>query len=160
MSGNNIVVPCLLAFLIGIVAGMRAMTAPAAISWAARLGKLSLSGTWLAFLGYAWTPWILTLLAAGELVTDQLPSTPSRTVPVQFGTRILVGAVCGAALTVGAGSMLLGAIVGIAGAVAGTLGGRALRARMAAAFGSDRPAALLEDAIAIGAAFAVVLASR
>jgi uncharacterized membrane protein len=159
MSGS-IVVPCLLAFLIGIVAGMRAMTAPAAISWAARLGKLSLSGTWLAFLGYAWTPWILSLLAAGELVTDQLPSTPSRTVPVQFGTRILMGAVCGAALTAGAGSMLLGAIVGIAGAVAGTLGGRAFRARMAAAFGADRPAALLEDVIAIGAAFAVVLASR
>ena len=65
MSGS-IVVPCLLAFLIGIVAGMRAMTAPAAISWAARLGQLSLSGTWLAFLGYAWTPWILTLLAAGR----------------------------------------------------------------------------------------------
>jgi uncharacterized membrane protein len=159
MSGN-IVVPCLLAFLIGIVAGMRAMTAPAAISRAARLGKLSLSGTWLAFLGYAWTPWILTLLAAGELVTDQLPSTPSRTVPAQFGARILMGGVCGAALTAGAGSMVLGAIVGIAGAVAGTLGGRALRARMAAAFGRDRPAALLEDAIAIGAAFAVVLASR
>jgi uncharacterized membrane protein len=159
MSGN-VVVSCLLAFLIGIVAGMRAMTAPAAISWAARLGKLSLSDTWLAFLGYAWTPWILTLLAAAELVTDQLPSTPSRTVPVQFGTRILMGAVCGAALTAGAGSMVIGAIVGIAGAVAGTLGGRALRARMAAAFGRDRPAALLEDAIAIGAAFAVVLASR
>ena len=157
---SEVVVPCLLAFLIGIVAGMRAMTAPAAISWAARLGKLSLSGTWLAFLGYAWTPWILTLLAAGELVTDQLPSTPSRKVPVQFGTRILMGGVCGAALTAGAGSMLLGAIVGIAGAVAGTLGGHAFRARMAAAFGSDRPAALLEDAIAIGAAFAVVLASR
>lgn len=159
MSGN-IVVPCLLAFLIGIVAGMRAMTAPAAIAWAAWLGKLGLSGTWLAFLGYAWTPWILTLLAAVELVTDQLPSTPSRTVPVQFGTRIVMGAVCGAALTVGAGSMLLGAIVGVAGALAGTLGGRAFRARMAAAFGGDRPAALLEDAIAIGAAFVVVLVSR
>jgi uncharacterized membrane protein len=159
MSGS-IVVPGLLAFVIGIVAGMRAMTAPAAISWAARLGNLGLSGTWLAFLGYAWTPWILTLLAAVELVTDQLPATPSRTVPVQFGTRILMGAVCGAALTAGTGSMLLGAIVGIAGAVAGTLGGRALRARLAAAFGRDRPAALLEDAIAIGAAFAVVMASR
>lgn len=159
MSGS-IVMPCLLAFLIGIVAGMRAMTAPAAISWAARLGKLSLSGTWLAFLGYAWTPWILALLAAAEMVTDQLPSTPSRKVPVQFGTRILMGAVCGAALTAGAGSMLLGAIVGIAGAVAGTLGGHALRARMAAGFGRDRPAALLEDVIAIGAACAVVLASR
>jgi uncharacterized membrane protein len=157
MSGN-IVVPSLLAFLIGIVAGLRAMTAPAAISWAARLGTLDLSGTWLAFLGYAWTPWILTLLAAAELVTDQLPSTPSRTVPVQFGTRILMGAVCGAALASGAGSMPLGAIVGIAGAVAGTLGGRALRARMAAAFGRDRPAALLEDVIAIGAALAIALA--
>lgn len=156
----DIVVPCVLAFVIGTVAGMRAMTAPAAIAWAARLGKLSLTGTWLAFLGYAWTPWILTLLAAGELVTDQLPTTPSRTVPVQFGTRILMGGVCGAALTAGAGTMLLGAIVGIAGAVAGTLGGRAFRARMAAAFGSDRPAALLEDAIAIGVAVAVVLASR
>jgi uncharacterized membrane protein len=158
MNGD-IVVPCVLAFLIGIVAGLRAMTAPAAIAWGARLGKLSLSGTWLAFLGYAWTPWILTLLAAGELVTDQLPSTPSRKVPVPFGTRILMGGVCGAALTAGAGSMLPGAIVGIAGAVAGTLGGYAVRARLAASFSRDRPAALLEDAIAIGAAFAVVLAS-
>ena len=80
--------------------------------------------------------------------------------PIQFGTRILMGGVCGAALTAGAGSMLIGAIVGIAGAVAGTLGGHAARARMAAAFGRDLPAALVEDAIAIGAAFAVVLASR
>jgi uncharacterized membrane protein len=159
MSGN-IMVPCLLAFVMGIVAGLRAMTAPAAICWAARLGRLSLSGTWLAFLGYAWTPWILTLLAAGELVTDQLPSTPSRTVPVQFGTRIVMGGVCGAALTAGAGSMLLGAAVGMAGAVAGTLGGRAFRARMAAAFSSDRPGAVLEDVIAIGAAVAVVVAAR
>jgi uncharacterized membrane protein len=159
MNGD-IVVPCLLALLIGIVAGMRAMTAPAAISWAARLGQLILSGTWLGFLGHAWTPWILTLLAAGELVTDQLPSTPSRKDPFPFGARILMGAVCGAALTAGAGSLPLGAIAGIAGAVAGTLGGYALRARMAAAFGSDRPAALLEDAIAIGAAVAVVLAAR
>jgi uncharacterized membrane protein len=157
MNGD-IVVPVMLAFLMGIVAGLRAMTAPAAIAWAARLGKVGLSGTWLAFLGYAWTPWILTLLAAGELVTDQLPSTPSRKVPIQFGTRILMGAACGAALTAGAGSMLIGAVVGIAGAVAGTLGGHALRARLAAAFGRDLPAALVEDAIAIGAALAIVLA--
>ena len=114
----------------------------------------------MAFLGYAWTPWILTLLAIGELVTDQLSSTPSRKMPVPFGTRIVMGGVCGAALTAGAGSMLFGATFGIAGAVAGTLGGYALRARMATAFGRDRPAALLEDVIAIGIAVAVVLASR
>ncbi|HEX9003873.1 MAG TPA: DUF4126 domain-containing protein, partial [Blastocatellia bacterium] len=62
----------LLALLIGIVAGLRAMTAPALVSWAAYLGWINLNGTWLAFLGNAWTHWILTLLALGELVTDQL----------------------------------------------------------------------------------------
>ena len=157
---SEVVVACVLALLIGVVAGMRAMTAPAAVSWAARLGKLGLAGTWLEFLGYAWTPWILTLGALGELITDKLPSTPSRTVPVQFGTRIVMGAVCGAALTAGPGSMLLGGLAGVAGAVIGTLGGRAFRARAGAAFGSDRPAALIEDAIAIGVALLVVLASR
>ena len=49
-----------LAFLIGLVAGLRAMTAPAAVSWAARLGWLNLQGTPLAFLGAAVTPWIFT----------------------------------------------------------------------------------------------------
>jgi uncharacterized membrane protein len=138
-----------IAFLIGLVAGMRAMTAPAAISWAARMGRLPLSGSGLSFLGYAWTPWIFTLAAVAELISDQLPSTPSRTVPVQFGTRIVMGALCGAAVTANVGSLLPGAVVGAAGAVAGTLGGRAFRARLAAAFGSDRPAALIEDAVAI-----------
>jgi uncharacterized membrane protein len=138
-----------LAFLIGVVAGMRAMTAPAAISWAARMGRLPLSGTGLAFLGYAWTPWVFTLAAIAELISDQLPSTPSRTVPVQFGTRIAMGGLCGAALTAAGGSLLAGAVVGAAGAVVGTLGGRVFRARLATAFGSDRPAALIEDALAI-----------
>jgi uncharacterized membrane protein len=149
-----------LAFWVGIVAGLRAMTAPAAVSWAARVGRLDLGGTWLAFLGYAWTPSILTVLAAGELVTDQLPTTPSRKVPVQFGSRLLMGGVCGAAIGAGAGSMLLGALAGIVGAVVGTLGGSAFRARLAAAFGSDRPAALVEDAVAIVSAVVIVLVLR
>ena len=57
----------LLAFLIGIVAGLRSMTAPAAVSWASYLGRLHLGGTWLAFLSYRWTPWILSLLAVGRV---------------------------------------------------------------------------------------------
>ena len=147
----------LLALLIGIVAGLRAMTAPAAISLAAYFGLLDLSGSWLAFLGYKFTPWILLVLALGELVTDQLPSTPSRTVPVQFITRILSGALTGGAIGIVAGSLWAGAIVGAIGAVTGTLGGRAARAKMAAAFGKDRPAALIEDALAIGGAVLIVL---
>lgn len=149
-----------LPLLIGIIAGLRAMTAPAAVSLAARAGWIDLSATSLAFLGYAWTPWILTAAALGELVTDQLPTTPSRTVPVQFGTRIVVGAVCGAAIGATGGSLVMGLVAGIVGAVIGTLGGRALRGWMAAAFGSDRPAALIEDAIAIGGAFLIMSAAR
>ena len=144
-----------LALLIGVVAGLRAMTAPALVSWAAHLGWLPLQGTWLAFLGYAWTPWIFTALALGELVSDQLPKTPSRTVPLQFGTRIVMGGLCGAAIGSVPGSWLVGMLAGMAGAVIGTLGGHALRARLAKAFGRDLPAALLEDVVAIGGAWLV-----
>jgi uncharacterized membrane protein len=148
----------LLSFVIGVVSGLRTMTAPAAVSWAARLGWLDVSGTWLAFLGYAYTPWVLTGLALGELVIDQLPSTPSRTVPVQFAGRIATGALSGAAMGAASGLMLAGLAAGIVGAVIGTLGGRAFRARLAAAFKSDRPAAFIEDVVAIGAALLIVIA--
>lgn len=150
----------LLALLLGVVAGLRAMTAPASVSWAAYLGWLDLSGTWLAFLGSIWATVILTLLALVELVTDQLPTTPSRTVPVQFGARILTGALSGAAVGTAGGSIVGGLVAGIVGAVVGTLGGRAFRARLASAFGSDRPAALVEDAVAIGGALLIVSALR
>jgi uncharacterized membrane protein len=145
----------LLALLIGIIAGLRAMTAPAAVSWAAGLGWIDVGGTWLSFLASVWTRWIFTVLALVELVRDQLPSTPPRTEPVQFGTRIVMGALCGGAL-----AGLAGGLLGVAGAVIGTLGGRAVRARLAAAFGSDPPAAFLEDAIAIAGAAAIVLSLR
>jgi uncharacterized membrane protein len=147
-----------LPLLIGVMAGLRAMTAPAAISWAARLGWLDVASTRLAFLGYGVTPWVLTALALGELVADQLPSTPSRTVPVQFGTRLLVGGLCGAAIGISGGALVIGTLAGIGGAIIGTLGGRAFRARLASAFGSDRPAAFIEDAVAIVGSLVIVVA--
>ena len=112
------------------------------------MGRLDLGDTWLAFLGYTWTPWLFALLAIAELVADQLPSTPSRTVPMQFGARIVAGALSGAAIGAANGSMAGGLLAGVAGAVVGTLGGRAFRARLARAFGRDRPAAFIEDAVA------------
>jgi uncharacterized membrane protein len=150
----------LLALLIGIIAGLRTMTAPAAVAWATHLGHLDLSGTWLAFLGNVWVRWILTALALVELVVDQLPSTPSRTVPVQFGARILTGALSGAAVGAAGRSWVGGLLAGAVGAVVGTLGGRAFRAKLAAAFGRDRPAAFIEDAVAIGGALLIGVAMR
>jgi uncharacterized membrane protein len=144
------------AFLIGVIAGLRSLTAPAAVSWAARLGWLHLENTPLAFLGYAATPYILTVLALAELVADQLPSTPSRKAPVGFGARIVTGALCGMALGAANQALAAGLFMGVLGAIAGTLGGYEARARLAKAIGKDLPAALIEDAIAIGGAFWVV----
>lgn len=150
----------LLSLLMGVVAGSRSMLAPAAVAWASFLGRLDAGGGWLLVFGNPWARWIWSALSLGEFVTDQLPFTPSRTVPFQFGGRIVSGALCGAAIGASAGAVLPAAVAGIAGAVVGTLGGRALRARMAAAFGNDHPAALVEDALAIALAVAVVMAMR
>ena len=71
----------LFAFLIGVVAGLRALTAPAVTSWAAHLHWLNLADSPLRFMASIITVVIFTILACVELVADQLPSTPARTKP-------------------------------------------------------------------------------
>ena len=148
----------ILSVLIGIVAGLRTMTAPAAVAVGARYGAIAVAGTPLAFMGYTWTAWIFCALAIVELIMDQLPATPSRKVPMQFSARVLTGALSGATLAAPHGSLVAGLIAGVIGAVIGTLGGAAFRTRLTAAFGKDRPAALIEDVVAIAAASLIVLA--
>lgn len=151
-----------LAFLIGVIAGLRTMTAPAFVSWGARLGWLPLAGTTLSFLGSAVAAWLFTALALGELITDKLPSTPSRTRPGPFAGRIVSGALCGAALT-GAtgGSLVAGAALGALGAVTGTLGGYTARRRLVPALGvPDALVALAEDVVAVGGALLILVAAR
>lgn len=146
----------ILALLIGVVAGLRAMTAPAAVSIGVALGWLPVSGTWAAFLAYRFTPYIFGALALVEFVTDQLPSTPSRKVPQQFGARLLMGALTGAAIGTPYGGWIVCLIAGVVGAAIGTYGGAAVRAKLAAGFGKDLPAALIEDAVAIIGAYLIV----
>jgi uncharacterized membrane protein len=147
----------LLAFLIGIAVGLRSMTPLGVVSWAARLGWLHVENTWLAFLGFTATPYILTVLALGELVADKLPKTPSRKSPVGFIARIVSGALCGAALGATSEVLIGGLVAGVLGAIAGTLGGYEFRTRLVRAIGGkDLPIALLEDAIAICGAVLIV----
>jgi len=146
----------LAAVLIGVIAGLRTFTAPAAVSWAAYFGALEVKGTWLAFLGFWLTPWIFTALALVELVADQLPRTPSRKTPMQFTGRLVSGALCGAAVGTNAGSWPIGIVAGVLGAIVGTLGGYDFRMWLSHAFRRDMPAAFVEDAIAIGGAIALV----
>jgi uncharacterized membrane protein len=144
------------AFLIGTASGLRALIGLAAVSWAVHFGILPLGHTWLAFLGYAFTPYILALIAIGELINDKLPKTPSRFIPTQFITRIVMSALCGLAIGLSGNGMIIGVVAGIIGAVAGTFAGAKARRLLAKTFGRDLPAALLEDAVALGiSAFAL-----
>src|SRR5262245_41447770 len=113
----------LLALLIGLVAGLRTMAAPAMVCWAVTYRLRNLRRGWLVFLGNVWVRWILTLFALVELVIDQLPTRPSGTVPVAFGARMVTGALSGAAVGARNKALVGGAVAGVAGAVLGTLGG-------------------------------------
>jgi uncharacterized membrane protein len=146
----------ILAFLIGIISGLRTLMGVAVASWGAGLGWFSLAGTPLNFMSSAITRWIFTLAELGELVNDKLPQTPSRKVPPQFIARVVMGALAGATLGAAHDALLGGLIAGVIGAVVGTLGGAAARGALAKAFGRDLPAALIEDAVALlGAIFIV-----
>ncbi|HXV31727.1 MAG TPA: DUF4126 domain-containing protein [Sinorhizobium sp.] len=147
----------ILALLIGIVAGLRTMTAPAALSIAGAAGWLPVANSWAAFMGFRFAPYLFGLLALIEYVTDQLPNTPSRKVPQQFGVRIVSGGFCGAVIGTFGDALVGGAIAGVIGTVIGTLGGFEARKRLAAMIGGkDLPIALLEDLVAILLALWVV----
>jgi uncharacterized membrane protein len=147
----------LLALLVGVIAGLRALTAPAVVAWAAFLEWINLSGTWASWVGNWITVTILTVLAVGELITDQLPKTPSRKTPMQFGTRLVTGGFAGAVIGTAWGYTMGGLGAGIIGAVLGTLGGYEARSRLVKANGGrDLPVALVEDVIAVGGGFLVV----
>jgi uncharacterized membrane protein len=150
-----------LAFALGVVAGLRSMTAPAVLAWAAHFGWLQLDGTLLGFLASPAARYVLLAAALGELVVDKLPFTPSRTNPGSFGWRILMGGVAGAALAAGVGQPIaLGAVAGCLGAVAGTLGGYRARTGLVQALQvPDYAVALAEDVVAVGGGFLLVAAA-
>jgi uncharacterized membrane protein len=158
MSFNLVVI--LAAFGMGLVAGLRSLTAPAVVAWAAHLGWLDLHDSHLVFLGSTAATYILSAMALGELVADKLPFTPNRTAALGLGARIISGAVCGAAFCAATGqSIPLGAIVGAVGGVAGAFAGYEVRHRIVQQLRiPDFVIALLEDALAIGGGF--FLASR
>jgi uncharacterized membrane protein len=144
------------AFLIGVIAGLRALMAPTIVSWGAGLGWFSLAGSSLNFMSFAVTRYVLSFLALGELVNDKLPKTPSRKVPPQFIARIVTGAFSGAVLGASRNSLVGGLVAGAIGAVVGTLGGSAVRTALAKLAGKDLPVAFLEDLIAIFGALFIV----
>ena len=143
---------------IGVIAGLRSLTAPAAVAWSAHLNLMDLRGSRLSFLGSSVTVGIVTLLAIGELVADKLPTTPSRTSAFPLIARIVTGGLCGAAICaagaapIGVGTAL-GAVGGIIGAYAGFFTRHALVQNTKL---PDRMVAVAEDLIAMGGALLIV----
>jgi uncharacterized membrane protein len=147
-----------LAFGIGIVAGLRTFTAPAAVSWAAYLGWLNLQGSPLAFMGSTVAVAILSLAAIGEYVADVLPKTPSRTKPGPLVARIVTGGLSGACLCASANqSLIAGAVLGAAGGVIGAFAGYQVRTRLVSGLKvKDIFIAIPEDLVAIAIAYCLV----
>ena len=148
----------LFCFLLGCIAGLRSLTAPAAVCWGAHLGWLHFSGTKLAFLDHNPTLLIFSLLALLELIADKLPKTPARTAAPGLSARILMGGFCGYALAVSTGgNLMVAAMAGIMGALVGTFGGYNIRHVLVTGLRlPDFPVALVEDLMAMAGGFLIV----
>jgi len=148
----------LLAFLIGAIAGLRTMTAPAVVAWAANRHWLNLHDSPLALMGSTAAVAVFTVLAIGELVVDKLPSTPSRTKLLGLIGRSVLGGLSGAGVAAsGAQSIALGAVLGAAGGITGAFAGYEVRKRLVRTLKvPDLVIALLEDALAIAGGLLIV----
>jgi uncharacterized membrane protein len=143
--------------LLGVVTGMRSMTAIAALSWAVWLGLIPEQG-WAAWAAHLVVVIIFTIFALGEYYVDTLPKTPRRTDLGPALVRIVVGALVGAMAAVAIDEPAAGGVIlGAGGAIIGTWAGFFVRMSVARVFRRDMPAALLESASAIALAVLAVV---
>ena len=146
----------LLAAGMGAAAGLRSLTPPAVLTWAATQKMIPLGESPVGELVLAKASKKIMELALGELLADKLPFTPDRISPGPLTARIVSGAACGAAISYSAKQPVQeGAIFGALGAIAGAFVGYYLRKKLVRQLPS-LAVALAEDALAVAAAFAIV----
>ena len=147
-----------LALGIGIVAGLRALTAPAVVAWATREKMIRPIDSFAGRMLLASGSQKIAKLAVGEFMADKLPSTASRLSPLPLTFRLASGAACGAAICAAAEARPRdGALLGALGALCGAVAGFHIRKRLSQSF-PDIVVALAEDALAVGAGAAIVFA--
>lgn len=144
--------------LIGAVAGARSMTPLAAVSLAARRGRLPDDNEARHLLAHPAVVAGTLAIAAGELAGDKMASAPDRIIAPGIAARLVTGAVAGAALAPRGQRYLAGALGALA-AVAASYVTFDLRMRALRRFGQT-PTGLVEDALTAGAALWIVSGSR
>jgi uncharacterized membrane protein len=99
-----------------------------------------------------WTRRLLVVAAAGELVVDKLPGTPSRLAPPGFAGRLAMGALAaGLFAQTRRAPWLPPAAIGASSAAVAAKIGHDVRARLAH-HAPDPAVAVVEDALALGLA--------
>jgi uncharacterized membrane protein len=137
--------------LLGLVTGLRTMTAMAVLCWFAYAGNLPVADSWASWSGKLVTAIVFTVLALGEFIGDKLPKTPNRTSPGPLIARLVIAGLLGAIAAVGLnGSGVEGVILCVLGALVGAFGGFLIRREIVMRLGcKDWPVALTEDVSAI-----------
>jgi uncharacterized membrane protein len=140
------------AVAIGIIAGMRSMSAPALVSnHLAHDGSENLPDNPLMILASPKTARVLKILAIGEMVADKLPIVPARVSAGPLVARVISGGVSGAAVCGAAkGRTEVGALLGGLAAIAGAYGFYHLRRRVGQETAVPDPVlGMAEDAIVV-----------
>ena len=144
---------------IGLIAGLRPMTALAAVAWAVKWGRIRIGPSPFARIISASVSKRIAEFALAELIADKLPFTPSRLKAAQLISRIVSGAICGATIHGTTKRPLAeGAVLGGLGALAGAITGYHLRQKLNRDM-PDLAVALMEDAVAVGGSALVVTLS-
>jgi uncharacterized membrane protein len=146
--------------LMGVVTGMRSMTALAVLCWCAWLGLLPETG-WAAWSATLVAAIVFGLCAAGEYAGDLSPRAPSRTTMFPLTVRLIVGAVVGVLSAHALNEPIAGGVVfGVSGVLVGAYGGVRVRVWVAKKLGRDWPVGISESALALGLALIAVMMMR
>ena len=134
---------------LGVVAGMRSQLPLALLSLAARGNEDQQDLP--DMLASPKVSSMLLVNAAGEIVVDKLPFTPSRLIPGSLVVRTGIGGLAGSLVARAAGLQpIRGAAIGAVGALVGSYAGYQVRSGLVDASGMPDPlVAVLEDVAAV-----------
>lgn len=144
----------LASFLMGLVGGQRSMTPLAAVTTAAAMGALPDDRAMPDILRTPAVHRAALLLAAAELAGDKMKSAPDRIVPLGLAARLIMNALASGSLAP-RGRFAEGAAIGALTAVAASYPGWLLRITAMEEHGQT-PTGLIEDALVIGGALAIL----